>query len=179
MPRIFLAADFTPETFEVIKKWQFDYLGYDCLRLVPVENLHSTLMFLGEVGDEEIKELKKVNEVTLNEFGLKPIKVKFNAIKPGPIISNPRLVWIEGESSDLEKYKSLLDSNVVQSKILKKFVEKRPFLLHITIARLKGGKSWDNNIPRRKDLNYTTYIQGIYIYESILKRSGAEYRKII
>lgn len=178
MPRIFLAADFTPETLEVIKKWQSQYLNYDCLRLVPIENLHITLMFLGEVGDRELKELRKIARVTREEFGLTSIKVKFNDIKPGPLISNPRLIWIEGESSDLEKYKSLLDFNISKSKILKKFVEKRPFLLHITIARLKGNNKWDNNIPGMKSLNYTAYIQGIHIYESILKRSGAEYRKL-
>lgn len=178
MPRIFLAADFTPEALEVIKKWQNHYLNYDCLRLVPIENLHITLMFLGEIGDEELEELRKIVKVTREEFGLAPIKVKFNDVKPGPFISSPRLVWIEGESADLKKYKSLLDFNISQSKILKKFLEKRPFLLHITIARLKRGKRWDNTIPSIKSLNYTTYIQGIHIYESILKRSGAEYRKL-
>ncbi len=178
MARIFLAADFPSDTIVTIKNWQKKYASFDCLRLVPAENLHITLMFFGEVSAEELIAIRQIKQESLNDFGMKLMTLRLQVIKPGPIASNPRLLWIEGESKDLQEYKKTIDFKIYQSQILRKFLEERPFLLHITIARLRGGQKWDFNIPIMTGLNYTTYIQGIHIYESILKKSGSEYRKV-
>lgn len=62
----------------------------------------------------------------------KPFLVKFNRIVPGPTLTRPRLIWIEGKAS---KQAGMLKKELEQ--LLKVKAEKRAFVPHITIARTK------------------------------------------
>ena len=128
------------------------------VKLVPVENLHITLIFLGNLWPEEIENLKPI----IQRVGERYTKFEIKLFK---ICSEKnRLIWAEGEiNHDLQR----MQKELSQKLGLK---EQRGFRPHITLARGQG--------KIEQEINLKFKAQSIDIMKSELRRSGAIYTKL-
>ncbi len=147
------------------------------VKIIPAENLHITLKFLGNISIDKISKIKKAACLTSKNFK-KFYYTCGNFPDAFPSLKAARVVFVEvaQESECLEKLFTLLEDNLSKIKVRK---EKRKFVSHITVARLKNIQ----DITRKAAAINIKYCQPllcshIALYESILKPAGAEYNII-
>ncbi|MCK4453781.1 RNA 2',3'-cyclic phosphodiesterase [Candidatus Parcubacteria bacterium] len=148
------------------------------IKWVKPDNLHITLIFLGNINDQEILEIDKtVKGITARH---QPFSINLNRICYAPPKKiPPRMVWAEGEKvkeladlkQDLEK--SLIDSGINFTP------ENRDFRPHITLGRIKTWE-WSRIEPEERpeideEISLNFPVNSIEMMESQLKRGGAEY----
>ena len=127
-----------------------DYIGYLEKEITGVkweksEKIHITLKFIGNMESGLLPELKDVLYNATRTFKAIPLSIKkFSAL---PDFRRPRVLVLElNESDELSTLNNLIQDNASELGIAK---EKRKFLPHITIGRVKGGykmgpKVWIN-----------------------------------
>lgn len=100
---------------------------------VNKQNMHFTLLFLGEIPDEKADDIKKA----LSSVNFKPIEVRFTHLGAFPDSKFPRVVWI---GTDEQAGKQLVDlaSKVEEGLAPLGFKSDKPFKPHLTIFRIKN-----------------------------------------
>lgn len=156
-----------------------DETGERAFKWVRIDNLHITLVFLDNIKEDKLDELKKSLAKITSE--LKPFSLKLKRVCYGPNKKLlPSLIWAEGKRAPgLESAVEAIKARLVQDGFLK-IIDKRPFKTHITLARVRKWQ-WRRiepedrpDIERKLDLNFQA--NSIDIMESKLRRSGSEYR---
>ncbi len=119
--RQFLAIPLPEELRGALKKIISPFRGIRGLKPVKPENLHLTLLFLGDTGTEE--KFAELRKISFSPFTLTTTEIKLFPER------KPRLIWVELEKSDelIELY----------SKITGVFEVKEKIKAHITLARIK------------------------------------------
>lgn len=167
--RVFIAIPIENEISRQINLFRKKYLNNSNSRWIKKENLHITLIPPWYVEEIELTRLIKL--IKLIKGKTKSFNVHFNKVTFGPDPKRPRLIWASGETPlVLIHLKKLLEN------LLEKEPEKRKFKLHLTIARFNQKdfekfKNKDLNV----EINWRSKVENIALFESKLKRSGAEY----
>ena len=175
LKRIFIALNPDQKTKRRLSKAQKNWPELPC-KWVPEENLHLTLIFLGNRGEQE---LEKINNV-IQELSQKmnSIKINLDKISYGPKKTNPpRLVWIQGKQNEqFSKFKKNLEKELIKEI---NFQPDKKNIPHITLGRIQKTEWRKLEIDQRPNINLNFPIEfsinSIDVMESILKRSGAEY----
>jgi len=172
--RLFIAID-SP----VIKEKIMSYLegknwpaGF---RFVGPDNLHLTVLFLGEINEEQIVSIiTALKELTSQ---LSPFPIELNQIDYGPSPQRPRLVWFYGPYSPfLDQLKANLEE-LLEAKGVR-FSKDRRLLPHLTLFRLKNEDS--HSLPPLKDkLALSFEAQSLKLMESHLAKGGAQYETLM
>ena len=147
-------------------------LNGDTIKWLDTNHLHITLAFLGDTGDETVKQVISMLERSCKGYG----EFDFNITGLGVFrnTSDARIVWAGIKSADrleklCDKIKQGLESIGVR-------IEERQFKPHLTIGRVKRLKN--KNILERLigQFDKTTFqevsVSEVIFYESILKPSG-------
>ena len=143
------------------------------IKWIPLENIHLTLSFLGNISNKDLPSLIQSVEkkITSNNF-------QFTITGTGvfPSSKSPKVLWL-GISKAIDEL-TLLQSQVEKSvRELKDNYENNIFTPHISIARInKGSRKIDvlpflNSVYSPIDLD----INFISMYESKLFPEGAQY----
>lgn len=141
------------------------------IRWVKEGNLHLTLLFLGGLSLNEIESLNKEVEKLAKES--KKFELALKEIKWGPSERRARMVWLSGgRSFEAESLKKSIESALLKEGIGFR-IEKRPFLAHVTLARIKPELSRPFNIKR--EALFSLDVKRVELWESRLSRKGAEY----
>jgi len=172
MARIFIAISLPNEIKEELEDIKQnlvnsfpDGVGLAVGKWVKKENLHITMLFIGDADENRIVEVsQKIKEAIEGQVSF---KIKINRVGLGAKEKGiPRLIWAEvGESKELESIAKKLGSP--------------NFKAHITLARIKAWQ-WKQIDPEEmpnveQDLDIEFETKSIDIMESKLKRTGAEY----
>lgn len=143
---------------------------------VPVENMHLTMKFLGEV-DEGI--LPKINESLRGisaEF--QPFDITLEKIGVFPNKKAPRVIWI-GIKQGKEQLALLQQKIEFEMELLGFTPENREFSPHLTLARIKSMRGvegmMDVIFSHSNYLAGTCSIKELIIYRSVLQKTGAVY----
>ncbi|MGB9763006.1 MAG: RNA 2',3'-cyclic phosphodiesterase [Minisyncoccia bacterium] len=176
MKRLFFAIKFNQDFIRKISCYQEKLKG-DYLRIISPENLHLTLLFLGEIEDCYLKDIEQIANKATQQANFKTIFLKLKRIEYGTNPSRPRLIWITGEQNkELIKLYHLLKHS------LKSFILKEDhfdFIPHITIARFNRffTKEQLPSLPSPSFFeNKILTINSFYLMESKLSyQKGAEY----
>jgi 2'-5' RNA ligase len=143
-------------------------------KFVPVENLHLTLKFLGEVTSSQQDVLR--GALSPIRSGL-PVTLEFHALEFSPNERHAKVLWAAAESSSaLKSLAADIDHALQQLGFLS---ENRLFKPHLTLARFyKPGLSpkfraavAENAARSFGSLTVTQF----HLIESKLKPTGAEY----
>ena len=149
-------------------------------RWAKEDNLHITLIFLGNLKDEELFEVSQVIQDVSRSVS--PFTIRLNKIcygPPGKI--PPRMIWILGEKS--QPLANLRESSEKELLAADKLggikIERREFAPHITLGRIRQWE-WQRLDPEEiqeteKDISLSFEVQSIELMESRLKRGGTEY----
>lgn len=142
--------------------------------------IHLTLKFLGKIKSEFIPKIESVLKKTAKKHT--PFSLNTKGIGTFPLRSHkPSIIWagIE-ENESLVSLHEDLDINLIK---LGFPGEKRKFRPHLTLGRIKSYNRIDrllSEISKYQEFEFgKKTVSKIVLYESILKPSGAEYRKII
>jgi RNA 2',3'-cyclic 3'-phosphodiesterase len=182
--RTFIAIDLSDAMRERIADVE-DQLKVKCsaipIRWVPVENIHLTLVFLGDISVLNLALLEDALQIELN--GYSSFEINVGQIGAFPSNQRPRVIWV-----GVEAPKELFE---IQAKIENRLHhlgyprEDRHFSPHLTIGRMARGGS-----PR--DLKTTSHVlhslrigfignelvQEICLFKSDLKPTGALYSRL-
>ncbi len=129
--RTFVAAEIhNVDVLNSIAKLQSDFQ----IKATPVnkENMHFTMLFLGEISDEIAENVKK----ELATISFKPIEANFNHVGAFPNPKFPRVIWIgvdEKASAQLVQLASQVEKKLEPLG----FRADKPFKPHLTIFRVK------------------------------------------
>jgi len=171
--RVFIAINLPLEVKNKLISLSQEWVNLP-LRLTKKDSLHLTLIFLGYLTDEQVwqvcQSVKKVASIT-------PIfEIVFDQVCLGPKEKNPRLIWLKGrENPILSHLKQSLEKEL--SLRVGFSPENRPFLPHITLARLKQ-REWRQlkfQPKIKKEVIIKLPVNSIAVMESHLLRDGAEY----
>lgn len=143
------------------------------VKWVKPENIHITLLFLGEIEFGEGEAIKKIVGNGLS--GFKPFHVTVKGIGGFPSLNAPRVLYLpvtEGTEQCSSLYAAV-------SKLCAPFVkkEKRKFTPHCTIGRIRKGKKCTTaDISALPDYPPTSFTVGeIIMYQSVLQPDGPVY----
>lgn len=156
----YLCKSFAKQDFSV--KW------------VEKQNLHITMLFLGDVTNEFIEKgcggLEKIVQTQ------RPFQLSLAGISAFPGLKQPRIIWIGADQGVAE----ITD---LQAKIETAFIEigykpeNRKFHPHVTIGRVKYRFTY----PKIFETIYKSenfFVKSVVLFNSILKLSGPIYEKI-
>ena len=172
--RVFIACLLPEALKEKIRKIQGQFQGLP-LRVVPYNNLHLTLVFIGNVREDELVKIQEVVNQVASRF--QPFEVCLKSLSPGPLPQRPRLIWLELEPSQSlsELYQSLEQALVRTPGTGYSQKETRPFKGHITLARFQRGVR-RSFAPRSVSERFT--IDTLAVMESLLRPKGAFYKAV-
>ena len=132
--RLFVALDLPSEVRAGLAEWQRG-LSDPALRVVPAENLHITLVFLGWQAE---KDFARIAEVALDSGGPAPEAPEVELL-PDPVGrppgKRPRLFAIEARAPAVEELQAQVEGRLQRARFYKP--ERRPFWTHLTVARVK------------------------------------------
>jgi len=179
--RIFIALDLQPEAKEALALIQqkLKKSDIDCRWIKPA-NIHLTLNFLRYIDSDKIAQVKKALNSALSE------RVKFKAGFEGKIGFFPnekhaRIVWLDIDEG-AEQIKQIQEAICRQLYKIGFKAERKEFVPHITLGRIKSSRNISRLVNKLNEVKLKNpvefNIEGVYIYESILRRSGAQYGKI-
>jgi len=176
--RTFLALELPGEFKEELAKAirELQVLVPHGVKWVMKDNLHITMLFIGDVGPGKISELKSEFQAILKDlksFAIDQPQIEVISIR------NPRLVWVKCNfiSPELpivvDRIRQYLEKEGFE-------IDKKPFRLHITLGRIK--KTIENRVVEnlfRVDLRDKRWtVSEATFYESRLLPEGPEYSKI-
>ena len=151
-------------------------------RWVEEENLHLTLLFLGDLTDSEIAET--CDRVDWASRANEPFTVRVRGVGAFPDLARPRAIWL-GVSHGAEplcRLQADLDDGLAD---LAPRGENRNYVPHLTLARL-GGRGAGGVSPQMTQVltdlgDYDAgemLVEEVTVYASELRRGGPEYQPL-
>ncbi len=173
--RTFVAVEVcNKDTLDAIAKLQSDLQ----IKASPVakQNMHFTLLFLGEITEQVVEEVKKA----LSSIVFKPIQASFTQLGAFPNLKFPRVIWI-GVDKTAETYLVDLASQVEQKLAPLGFKADKPFKAHITIFRVRNKENGiSGKIAKYSSLSLgTDTITELKFKQSVLTSNGPIYSDLL
>lgn len=177
--RLFLALELPDDLREAIAAWQ---RGFDdpALRIVPAENLHMTLVFLGSRDPDEVDAIAEAAFAKVDQ----PAPVI--EIDPEPVGrprgKRPRLFALRARSPGAEALQAQVVAGLAGAGLYEP--EERPFWPHLTVARVRPAARGSRRPavvkrpPGPVDRTYVcrpTALVALTLFRSQTRREGAEY----
>ena len=173
--RLFISIDFPQEVINYISLLAKQLVEQNLFegKLIKPEQLHLTLQFIGDVPEEKVPSLKQA----LQSISMPSFKACLGSLGVFPAQDHIRIIWLDLKSKELNALAQKVH-NVLQPLV---DLEDRPFLSHITIARVKKVKNIETlhdylNTIEVEPLCFT--INSFILKESTLLPSGPEYSDI-
>jgi 2'-5' RNA ligase len=147
-------------------------------RWVRIESAHVTLKFIGEVPPDKVEAVKAVLAPLRTH---NPIEMKFRNVGFFPDERRPRVFWAGIEAGPaLGELAAAMETALEPLGIAR---EQRAFSPHLTLARFES----PNRLDRLRDaiaaagpLEFgRTVAEEFHLYQSVLKRGGAEYTRLV
>jgi len=176
--RLFVALDI-PEGVRAAVGTLAGKLRNSCrsARWVRVEGLHVTLKFIGETPPEKAEAIKKA--LAAVPFA-SPVSMNFRGLGFFPNERRPRVLWVGIEAGpELGVLAQAVEAALEPLQISR---EERPFSPHLTPARFDspgGVNKLQAAIESAGPLEFgRATANEFYLYQSVLKRGGAEYTRL-
>lgn len=171
MPRLFVAIDLPEEVKSLLSGFNREL---PIARWVGTDELHLTLRFLGEVGEDTFSAIRSA----LSKVSFASFPLTLCGVGHFPPRRHPRVLWVGMEPCEpLLKLQQDVELALMDAGISP---DDRPFSPHITLARLK------ETVPvavaqfetKHRDLTCPTFEVGDFIlYSSLLTPKGAIHTK--
>ncbi len=181
--RTFIAVDIPPGIQQAIQQ-HVDYLRKaigDPVRWVPVQNIHLTLKFLGDVSPSNVDVLTQMLRAEADSCPSFDISV--GGLGSFPNSKRPRVLFIGTHApAGLEALQHGIESAAAR---LGYEPDLRPFSPHLTIGRVRDTASAADLQRIRKTLEEikidslgTARVDSVHLYKSDLKPGGSVYTKL-
>jgi 2'-5' RNA ligase len=153
-------------------------LGGGLVRWVPVENMHLTLKFIGDISPANVDMLAQM--LTAEAQTCPPFSMDVSGLGSFPNPRRARIIWIGIHApAALTSLQRGIEAAVTR---LGYEAETRPFSAHLTIGRVRQQVSASDQQKVRAALEQmsvgalgTAEVSAVHLFKSDLKPSGAEY----
>jgi 2'-5' RNA ligase len=156
-------------------------LGEDLVRWVPVENMHLTLKFLGDVPANHLDFLRQ----SLVQIAATSVSfdLQVDGLGAFPNLKQPRVIWIGVQAgSELQNIQQKIESALHRLGYKK---EERAFSPHLTLGRIRPGISPADSVKIRDALQAiqlgrigTARVNSVHLYKSDLSPAGSQHTKL-
>ena len=183
--RAFIAIDLSAEIIqrleEVAGQLKQRLAGMQ-IRWVPVENIHLTLKFLGDVSMTNLEVLKKI---LLSESSNHPtFEMSVGELGAFPSLRRPRVIWVGITApSELNALQHGIETETAR---LGYQHENRDFSPHLTLGRISRNASSQEAHQIGQVLDSfkvgflgATRVREVYLYRSDLRPGGAVYTRLM
>jgi 2'-5' RNA ligase len=147
-------------------------------RWVRLDGVHITLKFIGEVSLENVEKIRQALG-SLPKFS--PIELRFAGLGFFPNARRPRVLWAGVEADP--RLAELAGDIEAKLDPLGIPAEKRDFHPHLTLARFESPQGIQALVTAAEALGTPEFGSEIFnefhLYQSVLKRSGAEYTRLV
>lgn len=145
------------------------------VRWVSRDNLHLTLVFLGENPPEFIEEAKSQLALAVAEIRAFPMSLKGLGVFPNE--RSPRVIWLGIEQGRDELAR--LAQQTLKGLVTIGFIpEKRPFSAHLTIGRVRAPMPDARPIIDRPHASRAFPVKELVLFQSHLKPTGPVYERL-
>jgi RNA 2',3'-cyclic 3'-phosphodiesterase len=180
--RLFVALDLPDDVRRALDEF-IVRLNRHCreARWVRTEGMHLTLKFIGHaIGDADTEKFASVRAALAGVKSDSPVEMKFRGVGFFPNARRPRVMWCGVEASaNLAQIVADMERVLEPLGIPR---ESRDFVPHLTLARFDSPKGLEPLLREVEELKSSdfgaTRATEFYLYESVLHRSGAEYKKL-
>jgi 2'-5' RNA ligase len=176
--RLFVALDL-PEGARRALGELIERLSSECRRSrwVRPEGMHITLKFIGH-GDGTM--LDSIDAALATVRLPEAVEMRFRGLGFFPNERRPRVAWCGVEASaNLVQLAAEVERRLEPLGIAP---ESRPFVPHLTLARFQSTEELNALLRAATELGSRDFGSGrqteFHLFESVLKRSGAEYRRL-
>lgn len=173
--RLFVALELPEQVRHLLCAWRSQVIGdTDDLRPVAPEGLHVTLCFLGSRPADEVPAIAAACETALERGSVSELGLDAGLLLPR---RRPRVlaVRLADPSAGLARAQSALSDALHRGGWYRP--EKRPFLPHVTVARLRArARVRDIGLPKLPPLTFRA--PEVTLYRSRLQRTGARYEPL-
>jgi len=182
--RAFIAIDLSPEITSQLGKVADNLkrrLPELPIRWVPVENIHLTVKFLGDVSIASIDMLENI--LTKEARQHLPFEISAGELGAFPSTKRPRVIWIGVEyPQELNNFHHGLETETARLGYTR---DKRSFSPHLTLGRISRGASpaavrQIGDVICKCNVGFlgAARVDRIHLYRSDLKPDGAVYSKL-
>jgi 2'-5' RNA ligase len=183
--RAFIAIELSESIRTSIRHFQQQLqstLSHAPIRWVPVQNIHLTLKFLGDIHTEKIQPLIQVLQQVTVRFPVFDFEV--GELGCFPSCKRPRVLWLGVQQADslLIKLQNRIDEKL---SLMDFEPERRSFHPHLTLGRIKKSVRPDQLKSLAHQLENTERYAGsvgsvvqVHLIQSNLLPSGAEYTQL-
>ncbi len=173
MHRLFVAIDLPDEVKRELARFRREEIPG--ARWVPVEQLHLTLRFIGEVDESTLQAIRQA----LGAVGAAPFPLAVQRVGHFPPRKTPHVLWVGADAgAPLTGLQGEVEAAVQTAGIS---AEHRPFSPHITIARLRETPP---HIVAEFEKQHQAFacapfeVPAFYLYESTLTGKGAIHERV-
>ena len=176
--RLFVALDIPENVRTAIEKFVAPLRAlHREARWVHIGNTHVTLKFIGEVDPGKLAEIEAAL-ATIRPGS--PIEIQFRGVGFFPDERRPRVFWTGIAAGDeLRQLAANVDAVLEPLGIAK---DHRAFSPHLTLARFESPRGLDRlgeAIAAARPLEFGKVVERqFHLYQSVLKRGGAEYTRL-
>ena len=161
------------EVFENLKKYE------SLIKIVTPDNYHITLKFFGSV-DPALAD--SISKAFASIDKLKKVQYAIEGLGAFPSAAEPSVVWA-GLKCDEEPLGKIFKAVEQFASSFGFPPEKRKFVPHLTLGRIKREKKASHEfksylIKEKNSLFTSSVFRELVLFESVLKNTGAEYKKI-
>jgi len=177
MRRIFIAISIPGKIRDKLTEYKKEFPDLP-VRWTKRENLHFTLLFIGNASDQETVKICEAVKKTASRHSSFQMSIgNIDYGPPGKL--PPRMIWAEGSAEkelfDLQKdlEKEIQDLGMHASS------EKKGLKLHVTLGRVKAwqwAKMEEEERPEiKKEISFVFEVSSIEVMESKLRPKGPDY----
>lgn len=143
----------------------------------PVEphNFHFTVIFLGEISDQDVGRIKEM----LAGFQFEPFTITYAGIGAFPNPAHARVVWVGLDSGGAQKITALANDIIAKMSELG-FKADKPFSAHLTLLRARGRPVSTSYISSKYQGRTfgSDRIDKVHLKKSELRSSGPVYSNV-
>lgn len=149
-------------------------------RWVKPENIHLTVVFMGNIKSDELEFLGAEVEKVCSEYGIFDIALKGMGYFPNR--QRPRVLWmgLDGNLERMSQFRDDLQKSLIVFGIKE---EKRRFIPHLTLARFRSMRNKGSELEgilKAYEVFESPYesVSELFLFKSELKPGGAVYTKL-
>jgi 2'-5' RNA ligase len=180
MPRLFVALEIGATALDRVADEQArlaETMRGSSLRWTKRDQLHITLVFIGEASDERAAQ---VVGILRHPIPHPPFRFELGGVGAFPPRGAPRALWIglKSGAEELIQVQSLLAGRLEAVGVER---EQRPFTPHLTLARWRDSRSSDR--PQTNATSPPTIarvdVKAVTLFQSRVSSTGSQYTRLV
>jgi len=182
--RSFIAIELSEEARKGLARLENELVRNEqpFIKWVRPESIHLTLKFLGNISVRRVEEISSAIKMAVQ--GVPPFHLEISGLGAFPNLRQPRVLWvgIHGETDMLLRLQQNVDSQLASLSFAK---EERPFVPHLTLARLRQEASPEKRRGFGKlvesvssKASYAINVNTLCLMRSQLRPEGAIYTRL-